>query len=99
MTKKEQEIYKKALELWGEQFQVMMAIEEMAELMQKLSQYYRQNRIVSQDDVLKEIADVEILLNQLKLIFDDEDYQSFRFIKQEKLNKLINYLENAKERT
>jgi len=99
MPKKEQEIYKKALELWGEQFQIMMAIEEMAELMQKLSQYYRQNRIVSQDDVLKEIADVEILLNQLKLIFDDEDYQSFRFIKQEKLNKLINYLENAKERT
>lgn len=66
-----QELLKAAVDLWGVEAQVMMAIEEMAELTQALSKSYRSGRApLSLEGVVEEIADVRIMLDQLVMIFD-----------------------------
>ena len=73
-------IYKLALAKWGKQLQIMMYMEEASELTKALSKYIR---IVHQqgegwevkaakiiDDISEEIGDVEVMLVQLKDMFD-----------------------------
>jgi NTP pyrophosphatase (non-canonical NTP hydrolase) len=59
-----------AIEAWGEDAQVDMAIEEMGELQTALMQYYRDR--ADEVDVAEEIADVQIILDQLAVMFGDE---------------------------
>jgi len=91
---KETILFDDALTLWGKEFQIMMAIEEMAELMQKLSHYLRKNRKVKYTEIASEIADVQIMMRQLIQIFCILDIVN----QQEalKLNKLQQYIEKAK---
>lgn len=67
----EKEIYRQALEKWGEVAQIVMVFEEMAELQKELSKNLRgkENRI----EIVEEIADVEIMLAQMKLLFNIEE--------------------------
>ena len=76
-----QEIYKSAITKYGEHTQIDMAIEEMAELTQALSKYKRGKS----HNVEEEIADVEIMLEQMRLIFDSKKVDE---IKQEKIVRL-----------
>lgn len=66
----EREIYRQALEKWG-WHQRTVAIEEMAELEKELCKNIRgyDNRV----EIAEEIADVEIMLEQMKILFDIED--------------------------
>lgn len=57
-----------ALETFGEETQINVAIEELAELVVAL-QHYRRGKCDARD-VRMEIADVEIVVDQLKQIFD-----------------------------
>lgn len=66
----EKEIYKKALKKWGE-MQIIMVFEEMAELQKELSKNLRGKDNI--DSITEEIADVEIMLEQMKLLFEIED--------------------------
>ena len=66
-----EEIYRKAIELYGERDQIDMAIEEFAELIVALN-HYRRNR-ADKPDVLDEIADASIMLDQLRILFDISD--------------------------
>lgn len=63
----ETSIYERAILKWGEELQVDMLIEEMAELTQALIKARRHNQLTS-ISVLEEIADVEICLSQLKMM-------------------------------
>ena len=65
-TQKE-DIYEKAIELWGKCFQVLMLAEESGELM-SLAVKLSRGRHVNMIDLLREIADVEIMLEQLLVI-------------------------------
>jgi len=56
-------IYLRALDAWGKEAQVMMAIEEMAELTKELVKDFRGK--ASTDHICQEIADAYIMLNQL----------------------------------
>lgn len=67
----EKEIYKQALEKWGHKSQVIMVFEEMAELQKELTKFLRGNWIG--DNIAEEIADCEIMLDQMKLLFDIEE--------------------------
>ena len=67
------ELYDKAVELWGQNSQIMMAVEEMAELTQKLSHYTRKNKKVKFKEMASEIADVRIMLEQLECMFSISD--------------------------
>ena len=69
MNLPEQIIYQKALEKFGHSSQILMSIQEMSELTKELTNFLI-GRLERIEDIPGEIADVEIMLNQLKLIFD-----------------------------
>lgn len=77
------DILNKAIETYGEHSQIDKAIEEMAELTKALLKlrYCEKDfeRQIVQDAVSEEMADVEIMLTQLHMIFDNtkkvEEYQ------------------------
>ncbi|GAI78537.1 unnamed protein product, partial [marine sediment metagenome] len=68
---KNEELYKKAIEKWGYELQINMCIEECAELIKALMKGRRNPKNPNLvDDILEEMVDVEIMIEQLKLIFD-----------------------------
>lgn len=77
------DILNKAIEIYGEHSQIDKAIEEMAELTKALLKlrYCEKDfeRQIVQDAVSEEMADVEIMLTQLHMIFGNtkkvEEYQ------------------------
>lgn len=84
----------KAIELWGQNLQTVVCMEEMAELMQSLSKNIR--GVHNEPNIAEEIADVEIMLEQLKQIFhvrgDVEDYR------EKKLERLEKRIESGREK-
>lgn len=59
-------ILHRAIEFYGERHQIEQAEQELIELLDALKHRRRPNRITN---VYEEIADAEIMLDQLKLIF------------------------------
>ncbi len=60
-------ILHRAIEVYGEQHQIDQAEQKLIELLDALKHRRRPDRITN---VYEEIADVEIMLDQLKLIFN-----------------------------
>jgi len=95
----EKELYERALKKWGIEAQVSMAIEEMAELTVELCHSLRQNKFVAPTKVLEELADVQIMVEQLTLIFSSEIFdgqarkEEFEVYRRQKLQKLKMYLD------
>lgn len=87
----EKEIYTKAAELWGVQFQVNVAIEEMSELTKELCKFNR--REVRIPNIAEEIADVHIMLEQLIEIFHVRE--QVEQIKGHKIKRLGVMIRNA----
>lgn len=71
MTDNERAVFRKALDTWGPEAQSLCLLEEMAELQDALCKYRRGRRTT--DDIAEEIADVEIMLDQMKLHFHIEE--------------------------
>lgn len=63
----ERQIYKQAIEKWGSDAQILMVFEEMSELQKELCKNWRGKDNAEQ--IAEEIADVEIVLAQLKMIY------------------------------
>lgn len=83
------EICRRALEAFGAQAQVMMAIEEMSELTKELCKNGRGKENATH--IAEEIADVEIMLQQMVILFDCAGQaETFRRYKLERLAALIN---------
>ncbi|WP_315080801.1 hypothetical protein [uncultured Clostridium sp.] len=82
------DVYKKAIAEYGEYGQLDIVIEEMAELTQAISKFKR-GKI---HNVEEEVADVEIMLEQMKLIFDSNKIEG---IKQEKILRLEQRLKES----
>lgn len=82
MTKAE--IFKKTVEKWGLGLQFDILIEEMAELTKAIIKYKRSNNI----GLLEEIADVEIMLEQVRSILGVESNKLIDKHKVDKLNRL-----------
>ena len=61
------DVYKQAIEEFGERYQVDKSLEEMGELIQALIKYRQHG--TNKGNVSEEMADVEIMLEQLKIIF------------------------------
>jgi len=66
-------VYKKAIETFGIEPQRKTAIEEMAELINAMMKYDRGRN--SKDDIIEEIADVTIMMQQLAIIYGQEEVQ------------------------
>lgn len=85
-----QEIYRQILDCFGNTMQCIVAIEEMSELQKALAKYLRGEQYFDEQyfaNVKEEIADVQIILDQLRLIFDDG--QTVEKIIDEKLQRTI----------
>lgn len=78
------EICRRALEAFGAQAQVMMVIEEMSELTKELCKNNRGQENTTH--IAEEIADVEVVLCQMKMLFDCAgQVETFRRYKLERL--------------
>lgn len=67
LTPIRRDTYNEAVRIYGKQSQLVMAMEEMSELTKELSKNIRGEKNVSA--ISEEIADVEIMLEQLKVIY------------------------------
>ena len=90
---KDDEICRAALETFGEDSQVMIAIEEMSELTKELCKNGRGQENTTH--IAEEIADVEIMLCQMKMLFDCAgQVETFR---RYKLERMAGRIEEARE--
>ena len=77
-----------AIRLFGKEHQVYVAIEEMAELTKELIKEKRHYN--NRDEIIQEIADVEIMMQQLCLIFKcSNEVVNMRRQKIERLKKRL----------
>lgn len=81
------EIHKAAIEYYGEEAQENQCIEECAELIQAINKKHRGK----DNNIPEEIADVEICLEQLKMINNCADeVERYKTAKMERLKERIN---------
>lgn len=64
-----EELYKFAIERYGDEAQINQGIEEMAELIQAINKFRRNPCEETLNGIEEEIADVEIMLEQYKIIY------------------------------
>jgi len=96
-TKSEQknDIYIEAINVFGKEKQMNMAIEEMAELIKEISKVIRYDSIEKPNsNIVEEIADVEIMLEQVKDIMSC--HAAVYSMKMKKLNRLSERLKELK---
>lgn len=93
------DIYDRALALWGHEAQIGMAIEECSELIKALCKYQRKQGDFDEayEAVIEEIADVEIMLGQMKVLFDF-DGSKVGLVKREKLRRLERMIDDAERK-
>ena len=65
------QVYRKAIDQYGEALQLTVAIEEMAECQKELCKFIRGNG--NTDNLAEEVADVLIMMEQVMYIFGIDD--------------------------
>ncbi len=85
----ERQIYEAAVAKWGTGPQMGMLVEECAELIQSTMKLLNRNESPGYS-FFEELADVEIMLGQMRVIFGDE---AIDITKKEKLLRLQGLLE------
>jgi len=82
---------KNAIDKWGKNKQLDMAIEELSELMKAIVKYRRHDwNSVWRIKVLEEVADVEIMCLQIRMMLSkDAEYQRILKNKLENLENII----------
>lgn len=83
----DKEIYLKAINTFGENQQIIKAIEELGELSTALARHFTKNE--SSGNINEEIADVEIMLSQLRLIFSNAEIDHHKKEKLERLKGVV----------
>lgn len=87
----EQEIFKKAIETYGEREQSAVAMEECGELIRAVNKMHRDPSVKHHNELIGEIADVLIMIEQLKIIYDlsPADIERMRALKITRLVKRL----------
>lgn len=80
-------IYERAIKKWGE-MQIVKAMEEAAEFIQACSRRLL-GKVDDKHNLEEEIADLEIMLEQVKLTCNVKLIEEFKKIKLERLKKLL----------
>lgn len=84
----ETEVLQRALDTYGSTLQIAMVFEEMSELQKELCKYLRGK--YSPASIAEEIADVEIMIEQMKMLFCcAEDVRNERRRKVERLKERL----------
>ena len=84
------ETYKKAIDTYGKDKQLDVVIEEMSELTKEICKFTRGQD--NHQQIVEEIADVEIMLQQLKMICDVKcsELEGVKYQKTERLAERLN---------
>ena len=82
-----EEVYQKAIKNYGVYGQCDVCIEECSELIQAISKFKRGKN----HNVEEEVADLEIMLEQMRLMFNSKKIDE---IKRSKINRLSRRLES-----
>lgn len=86
-------LYKEALSQWGEEAQCTMSIEEASELIKALCKLWRAkgDKAYNKHKMMLqyEIADLDIMIEQLKLIFGTSEIEHFKNEKLDRLKKRL----------
>ena len=102
MKKELETVYKRAVDVWGVDKQIDMAIEEMSELTKALLKVRRSvnkdanTQTETNNNVCEEIADVENMINQMRYIFNSETIDKYKEDKLERTLEKIIKSENGK---
>lgn len=91
----ETELYVKAVSKWGHALQINQAIQEMAELTKELTKIFQEKTDFNK--IIEEMADVSIMLEQLKVIMRnnksldfDTKFADWRYVKLRRLEGWLN---------
>lgn len=87
----EMSILQRAIAKYGEEAQMKMALEEMSELQKEICKRWRGKD--NRDAIIEEVADLEIMLDQLKLMLDIQYH--VQQARQDKLIRLQGRLEET----
>lgn len=79
MNYRDKNLYKDAVNIFGADLQQIVAIEECSELQKELTKAIRGKG--NFDSLAEEIADVEIMLEQIKLIYDNHERVNYYIMK------------------
>jgi NTP pyrophosphatase (non-canonical NTP hydrolase) len=91
------DILEKAIKHYGAKNQMGVACEESAELIQAISKCLRyKDDIETRNNLVEEIADVLIMIDQLKIIMNIKDYE-IECYRKYKLERLDRRIENEKK--
>lgn len=85
----EAEVLQRALDTYGSAQQIAMVFEEMSELQKELCKYLRGK--YSPASIAEEIADVENMTVQLRIIYDEDGMVDYW--KQAKMNRLAHRMD------
>lgn len=97
-ARKEENILLRAIVEYGAEAQTDMMIEEMSELTKALLKHRRKESEKTLDNILEEIADVQIVLDQMKLIHDDgKATDKYRDVKLLRLAARLGIVEDTAE--
>lgn len=74
-----EQVFKQSIEIYGKEAQSRQVMEECAELIQAINKCLRHpNKEGCKNNLIEEIADVEIMLYQLKVMFNVSDDEVFK---------------------
>ena len=86
-NRKSGEIFDRAIEAYGPDHQMARLVEECAEFIVAL-EHFKRGRIAV-DELVEEMVDIEILIDQMKHIFDREMWGATRSRKLARLNAVL----------
>lgn len=87
----EAEVLQRALDTYGSALQIVVMMEEMSELQKELCKYLRGK--YSPANIAEEIADVEIMLEQMKMLLGCTD--DVHDVRRRKVERLKERLDNG----
>ena len=88
-------IYNKMIEKYGQKDQMLIAVEECSELQKAILKFLRGR--CNQIEIAEEMADVEIMLEQLKIMFNNKEEIEY-FKKQKIMRTSKSYLSKEIEK-
>jgi NTP pyrophosphatase (non-canonical NTP hydrolase) len=92
------DVYRNAIQTFGLDNQLFMLVEECAELQKEASKLFR--RTGNKDRLAEEIADVEIMIQQMKLAYGiHTKVERIKEVKILRLREKIEYVEETKNET
>lgn len=94
-TRNETETFCEAIRQYGEANQLVVVFEEMAELQKEICKSIRYNKKQLKPKIAEELADVEIMLEQVKIIFQiDDDVEMWRLDKVVRLRERLGLIDD-----